>query len=64
MTDAMAEERRQRLEIYLQELLAKCLTTKECHLYAYSDSLSKELLGDFIPFFRKGHFEVSQFETS
>uniref|UniRef100_T1IMM0 Kinesin motor domain-containing protein n=1 Tax=Strigamia maritima TaxID=126957 RepID=T1IMM0_STRMM len=61
ISDSSAERTRQQLEVYLNELLARCLSRKECHLYAYADCLSRDLLCKYIPFFLKGEFEGSKF---
>ncbi|XP_072031002.1 kinesin-like protein KIF16B isoform X2 [Amphiura filiformis] len=64
-SEKVVAKRRTDLEIYLKNFIAVCLKLPQCPLSPGPDrDISKKVLCDFSPFFRKGAFETSKYSTS
>ncbi|XP_052767507.1 kinesin-like protein KIF16B isoform X2 [Mya arenaria] len=64
-TDKVAAERREQLEFYMRSVLEICMKIPSCPLHLSQNAfLSKQVICDFDPFFRKGLFETSKYGTA
>ncbi|XP_034232452.1 kinesin-like protein Klp98A isoform X2 [Thrips palmi] len=63
-SEVVAGKRRAQLEVYLRALIRVCSTVASCPLHQARDNLTRPVLIDFSPFFRKGVFESGKYGTS
>ncbi|CAC5367065.1 KIF16B [Mytilus coruscus] len=64
-TKKIAMDRQQQLEVYLKNALTILMRTPDCPLHPSKNLyLSKQILCDFDPFFKRGIFETSKHSTS
>ncbi|XP_052059373.1 kinesin-like protein KIF16B [Mytilus californianus] len=63
--EKIAMDRQQQLEVYLKNALTILMRTPDCPLHPSKNLyLSKQILCDFDPFFKRGIFETSKHSTS
>ncbi|KAL4238780.1 Kinesin-like protein kif16b [Mactra antiquata] len=63
-TEKVASERRHQLEFYMRSVIEICSKIPTCSLHSTQNQfLSKQVLCDFNPFFKKGLFENTKYGT-